>query len=439
MTIHDIDDTHNFSETRNQPNPIQIKVLGVGGGGCNAVNYMFQQKYENITYAIANTDRQALHSSKVPTQVLLGPKTCGGNGAGAVAELARKAAEESTEAIQALFNDATKVVFITAGMGGGTGTGASPVIARIAKERGILTVGIITIPFLFEGMPKIKAALEGAKEMSKHVDVMLVVNNQRLVDIYPDLDFMNAFHKADETLCDAAKSISDLINKTGYINCDLRDVTTTLRDGGTAIISTGYGSGEERITEAIENSLNSPLLKNKNIYTAERMLICIHFNPKSQRPFKMAESKQLTSFTTGFPNIKVFIWGTYPDETLGDEIKVSVLAAGFDNDSSVTDTNEEPKTEDTETKNNPDDEKWKKQIVNMYDDPVQLITPERQRFFILTREQLDDASILDMLEKYPTYNRDKSVVDRFRNMAKENAETQNPSSGSLQAGSVVPY
>lgn len=441
MTIEDLDNTSNFSPDKNQPLPVQIKVLGVGGGGCNAVNYMYQQGYSDITFAIANTDHQALLGSKVPTQVLLGPKTCGGNGAGAVAELARDAAEESADAIESLFNDATKVVFITAGMGGGTGTGAAPVVARIAKDRGILTVGIVTIPFMFEGYPKIRAALKGADEMSKYVDVMLVVNNQRLVEIYPDLDFMNAFHKADETLCNAAKSISDLINMQGYINCDLRDVCTTLKDGGTAIISTGYGSGEYRITEAINNSLNSPLLKNKNIYTAKRILICIHYNPQAQRAFKMEESNQLTTFMSNFSNVDKFIWGTYYDGTLGDEIKVSVLAAGFDTDSEI-ESKPEPQVKEqhsAEEKKSKEDEIDEKIKDTYGPTATQRFNAERQRIFLLKPEQIDDESILEMLENNPAYNRDKSVIDKFKNLSNGNKEAEQSSSSLLAAGSVISF
>ena len=443
MTIEDIADTNNFNGSKNQPAPVQIKVLGVGGGGCNAVNYMYSQGYKDITFAIANTDRQALQGSNVPTQVLLGPKTCGGNGAGAIAEKARAAAEESAAAIEALFNDSTKVVFIAAGMGGGTGTGASPVVARIAKARGILTVCIVTIPFLFEGFEKIKSALAGAEEMSKYVDVMLVVNNERLIDIYPDLDFMNAFHKADETLCNAAKSISDLINMQGYINCDLQDVCTTLRNGGTAIISTGYGTGENRITEAINNSLNSPLLKNKNIFTAKRILICIHFNKDSKRPFKTQEVNQLTQFMSNFTQNKTYIWGVYQDDTLNEEIKVSVLAAGFDTDSNGDyEQDDAAKTEETDAEQEAQkNDGYEQKIIETYGkDATQRFKAERQRFFILAPQQIDDESILELLEQYPAYNRDKTIVDRFKAMAKELvADDSEAEDGELKAGKEINF
>ncbi|MBQ3731499.1 MAG: cell division FtsZ family protein, partial [Muribaculaceae bacterium] len=226
--------------------PTIIKVMGVGGGGNNAINHMYMQNIEGVSFVVLNTDKQQLNESPVPNRVLLGPNTTHGLGAGNIPETAKRAAEESEAEIAALFDDDTKMVFITAGMGGGTGTGAAPVVARIAHEKGVLTIGIVTIPFLFEGPKKILKALAGADEMGKYVDALLIINNQRLTEIYSDLDFTNAFGKADDTLTTAARSISDLITVKGVINLDFNDVNTTLRNGGAAIISSGYGSGEHR-------------------------------------------------------------------------------------------------------------------------------------------------------------------------------------------------
>lgn len=234
-----------------------IKVIGVGGGGNNAVSHMYEQDINDVSFVILNTDRQALEHSPVPTRVQIG----NGLGAGNKPEVAREAAEAAADRILELFEDNTKMVFITAGMGGGTGTGAAPVVARLAREKGLLTIGIVTIPFLFEGVRKIDKALAGADEMSKFVDALLIINNERLNVIYPDLNFVNAFDKADDTLTTAARSISELITSEGKINLDFNDVDTTLRNGGAAIISTGYGEGEHRITKAIDDALNSPLLK----------------------------------------------------------------------------------------------------------------------------------------------------------------------------------
>ena len=236
-------DQNSGFQDKNKPMTI-IKVMGVGGGGNNAINHMYMQNIEGVSFVVLNTDRQQLNESPVPNRVLLGPNTTHGLGAGNIPETARRAAEESEAEIAALFDDDTKMVFITAGMGGGTGTGAAPVVARIAHEKGVLTIGIVTIPFLFEGPRKILKALDGADEMGKYVDALLIINNQRLTEIYKDLDFTNAFGKADDTLTIAARSISDLITVKGKINLDFNDVNTTLRNGGPAIISSGYGTGE---------------------------------------------------------------------------------------------------------------------------------------------------------------------------------------------------
>ena len=224
-------------------NPTIIKVVGVGGGGGNAVNHMYKEGIQDVSFALCNTDNQALLRSPIPRKIQLGRTVTEGLGAGNRPMRAREAAEESIDEISALFDDGTKMVFITAGMGGGTGTGAAPVIARVAKEKDILTVGIVTIPFLFEGEKKILQALDGVEEMSQYVDALLVINNERLRQIYPDLHFLNAFGKADDTLTTAAKSIAEIITVSGYINLDFADVNSILKDGGVAIMSSGFGQG----------------------------------------------------------------------------------------------------------------------------------------------------------------------------------------------------
>ena len=276
-------------------NNCKIKVIGVGGGGNNAVNHMYLQDIKNVSFVVCNTDRQALRVSPVPVKVQIGD----GLGAGNKPEKARDAAERDIDKIRELFDEDTKMVFVTAGMGGGTGTGAAPIVAREAKELGILTVGIVTIPFLFEGERKILKALDGVDEMAKHVDALLVINNERLTEIYGDLDFMNAFGKADDTLSTAASSISELITKDGYMNLDFEDVDTTLRDGGAAIISSGYGEGDGRVTLAIKDALNSPLLKNRDIFTSKRLLFHIYYSRTAQNSFKMSEAQEITDFVSG--------------------------------------------------------------------------------------------------------------------------------------------
>ena len=230
-----------------------IKVIGVGGGGGNAVNHMFKEGIHDVSFALCNTDNQALLSSPVPVKIQLGEQTTGGLGAGNKPEVARRAAEESVDLIQDLLSDGTRMAFITAGMGGGTGTGAAPVVARIAKDMGILTVGIVTIPFVFEGQRKIVQALKGVEQIAANVDALLVINNERLRDIYHDLTMLNAFARADDTLATAAKSIAEIITIHGHVNLDFADVETTLKDGGVAIMSRGIGSGKDRVDRAIED------------------------------------------------------------------------------------------------------------------------------------------------------------------------------------------
>ena len=279
------------------PAPI-IKVIGVGGGGGNAVNHMYKEGIHDVSFALCNTDKQVLDDSPIPTRLQMGP----GLGAGGRPKKASEYAEASLGAIHDLLNDGTRMVFITAGMGGGTGTGAAPIIAREARKMGILTVGIVTIPFAFEGKKKIDLALDGVEEIAKEVDALLVINNQRLLDIYPELTLLNAFGKADDTLTVAARSIAELITTRGILNVDFEDVLTTLRDGGVAIISTGYGEGENRVTKAIEDALHSPLLNNNDIYNSKKILLCISFCSENDEKSTMRteEMNELHEFMNRF-------------------------------------------------------------------------------------------------------------------------------------------
>ena len=238
---NDITDTAAFD---NFDNDAIIKVIGVGGGGGNAVNYMYRQNIPNVNFVVCNTDKQALSVSPVPNKLILGYDITHGRGAGNKPDVGRACAEASADDIRKLFDDQTEMVFITAGMGGGTGTGAAPVVARIARDAGMLTIGIVTVPFLFEGESKIIKALEGAEELKKHVDALLVINNENLVELYKDYSVFNAFEKADDTLANAARSISEIISEKMFINVDFQDVKTVLKDSGTAIISTAFGEGD---------------------------------------------------------------------------------------------------------------------------------------------------------------------------------------------------
>ena len=409
-------DQNSGFQDKNKPLTI-IKVMGVGGGGNNAINHMYMQNIEGVSFVVLNTDRQQLNESPVPNRVLLGPNTTHGLGAGNIPETARRAAEESEAEIAALFDDDTKMVFITAGMGGGTGTGAAPVVARIAHEKGVLTIGIVTIPFLFEGPRKILKALAGADEMGKYVDALLIINNQRLTEIYKDLDFTNAFGKADDTLTIAARSISDLITVKGKINLDFNDVNTTLRNGGAAIISSGYGTGDRRVTKAIENALESPLLKNRDVYGSQKILMNFYYNPNSEAPLLMEEMNEIQEFMANFDQEVDVIWGMAFDNTLEDQIKVTVLASGFnvslDKESPVpTVTKHQPVTQESAKMTDAErlkDEYGDKAISEL------TLNQLRARYYVLTPDEYDDDDVIDMIEKTPTYKRKSD----FRNQIKE--------------------
>lgn len=328
MSPNDILNT-DFTKPVKEQRTQNIKVIGVGGGGNNAVNHMYECGIRDVDFVLINTDRQVLDESPVPTKLTIGP----GRGAGGKPERARDYAEKDAEKIAELFDDHTDMVFVTAGLGGGTGTGAGPVVARIAKQKGILTVGIVTIPFSFEGRKKILKALEGAREMSENVDALLTIRNERLTQIYPELSIFNAFQRADDTLLNAAQGITDIITIRGDINRDFNDVDTTLREGGTAIISTGYGSGENRVREAINEALNSPLLCNTDILRSKKLLIVLYVNKDDENfPFKMSETDQLTDFVNDIDEDVEVMWGLYRDDSLEDKVKITILASGFDSE-----------------------------------------------------------------------------------------------------------
>lgn len=408
----DMDDAHIEDTTSTE-----MMIIGVGGGGGNAVKYMYNKRnIDSIRYVVCNTDSQALEKSGIPTRLLLGPTVTKGGGAGNKPDVARSAAEESAEDIEALLTTDPKpnMVFITAGMGGGTGTGAAPVVARIAKELGILTIGIVTLPFLFEGLPKIKKALSYIEEMRNHVDALLVINNERLREIYPNLTFMNAFSKADDILATAAGSIIEIIIRDGYVNCDFRDVRTTLLDGGTAIISTGYGEGENRVTSAIEDAIRSPLLKNADIYTSKNLLIVVYLSPDEEKQMTLAESDELTAFTSKFVNAPDVITGIYFDDEIGDKMKITILASGFEATDTITIP--APNTAKSSNKNEPIkpaeiDSSAVEQIYGP--DAVRDMERKRLQIAILTREQMDNDALLELFDSEPTYNRSSDFKQRL--------------------------
>lgn len=384
-----------------------IKVIGVGGGGGNAVNHMFRQGIADVSFVVCNTDDQALKRSPVSRQILLGE----GLGAGGRPEVARQAVEASLPKIEQLLQDNTKMVFITAGMGGGTGTGAAPVIAKVAHDLGILTVGIVTIPFAFEGKRKIDQALEGVRQMSQHVDAILVVNNEKLRQIYPDLELSNAFAKADDVLAEAAKGIAEIITIDGYINVDFADVNTIMKDGGVAIMNTGYAEGEHRITNAILDALHSPLLNNNDVHESKKILLNIYCSTTNQ--IRMEEIEEINAFMAQMGEDIEVIWGATFDDNLGDGVKITLIATGF-NSSAIPKyvKDEEIAEEEVQPKAPKETPKpWETKPVDAKEQWRQELYPESktatENVQSATLFDLDDDDALNYLENQPAYLRNK--------------------------------
>ena len=402
--------------------PKIIKVIGVGGGGGNAVNHMYREGIHDVTFVLCNTDNQALAESPVPVKLQLGRSITQGLGAGNRPERARDAAEESIDDIKEQLNDGTKMVFITAGMGGGTGTGAAPVIARIAKEMDILTVGIVTIPFIFEGEKKIIQALDGVERIAQHVDALQVINNERLREIYADLTFMNAFGKADDTLSIAAKSIAEIITMRGTVNLDFADVKTILKDGGVAIMSTGFGEGENRVTKAIDDALHSPLLNNNDIFNAKKVMLNVSFCPTSE--LMMEEMNEIHEFMSKFREGVEVIWGVAVDNSLDTKVKITVLATGFGvEDVPGMDTLHEARSQEEEERQlqlEEEKEKNKERIRKAYGESAGIgkkSLRSRRHIYIFNTEDLDNDDIIAMIEESPTYTRDKTKLLKIKTKA----------------------
>lgn len=317
-----------------------IKVVGVGGGGSNAVTNMHSKGIVGVDFVICNTDNQALDMSAVPTKVQLGPTLTEGRGAGSKPNVGREACLESEDEIKTLFGDDTKMVFITAGMGGGTGTGAAPVIAKAAQELDILTVGIVTMPFTFEGRRRQKQANEGLEELKKHVDTLIVISNDKLREIHGNLTLTDAFSQADGILTTAAKGIAEIITVPGYINVDFEDVNTVMRGSGVAIMGTATAEGEDRARRAVEAALNSPLLEENDIRGAEHILLNISSGAKEVTMDEIFEITEYVQEEAGYGTD--LIWGNCYDEKLGDKLTVTVIATGFEGKKSQP-VKEEPK------------------------------------------------------------------------------------------------
>ncbi len=309
-----------------------IKVIGVGGGGGNAVNHMFKQGITDVDFLICNTDAQAIQNSPVPIKIQLGETLTQGRGAGNKPEQGKQAAIESLDKITEVLSHNTKMVFITAGMGGGTGTGAAPVIAEEAKDLGILTVGIVTLPFRFEGKRRMNQAIDGLNQMREHVDALLVINNEKLREMHGDLPLSQAFGRADNVLTVAAKGIAEIITVHGSVNVDFADVQTVMSNSGVALMGSAVSAGENRSMLAIEEALNSPLLNNNDIKGAKNILLNIASGPDDE--VRMDEIGQITDYVQEAAGLNAdIIWGNNLDSSLGDQICITIIATGFGADS----------------------------------------------------------------------------------------------------------
>ena len=399
--------------------PKIIKVVGVGGGGCNAVSHMYREGIEGVTFMVCNTDIKSLNDSPVEDKLLLGE----GLGAGNDPDEGRKKAEASVDEIKKRLDDGTLMVFITAGMGGGTGTGAAPIVAKAAKEMGILSVGIVTIPYRWEGIRKIDQALDGVEEISKYVDALIVVKNDKLLELYNDLELEEGYDRADDIVLVAAKSISDIITMHGKTHLDFNDVRMVLKDGGVAIIGTGYGSGDGRLTKAIQNAQTSPLLNDNDIFNAKKVVVCISYS--SQSKLMVNELYELREFMSRFGRDIVTKHGVEKDETLGEQVKVTLLATGF----GIQDIHME---------------EMDKRLANRSEEELEAMAQEEERrqrrrekygygretgsssrrlrkrhTYLFRLEDLDNDELIALVAESPTYQRDIITLNGIKRKAEE--------------------
>ena len=409
--------------------PRIIKVIGVGGGGSNAVHNMYRKGIHNVSFAVCNTDLQAMQNSPIPKKVQLGVEITEGLGAGNDPAVARKAAEESREEIERLFDDGTKMAFITAGMGGGTGTGAAPVVAEIARSKGILTVGIVTIPFKFEMIGKIKQALRGVIEISKHVDALLVINNQRLIDIYPKMEVSEGFKIVDDVLTTATKSIAEIITARGVINLDFRDVKKILKNGGVAIMSYGVEKGEMRVSRAFHKALHSPLLNDNDIYKSKKILFNIYENPNT--PIRVEEMAEVEDFMSKFTDENIeLIWGYSKDQSLEDgQVKVTVLATGFGMknipgiEPIVNDIRQETQALTAQERIRKDEEE------RHLDTMVNALYKPDYKMYIFKGDEMYNEEFLAALDNSPTYRRTAQELEKMIALFGGEAENANKENG----------
>ncbi|MCB9224335.1 MAG: cell division protein FtsZ [Crocinitomicaceae bacterium] len=371
-----------------------IKVIGIGGGGGNAVNHMYNMGIKGVDFVICNTDQQALDISPVPMKIQLGQSLTEGRGAGAIPEIGKNAAIENIDDIKEILSKNTKMVFITAGMGGGTGTGAAPVVAKIAKEMDILTVGIVTVPFAFEGRKRKLQAEEGLEQLRQSVDTLLIINNDRLREMFGNLTLGNAFSQADDVLATAAKGIAEVISVTGMINVDFNDVSTVMKDSGVAIMGSAEASGENRAIQAVKNALASPLLNDNDIAGAKYVLLNITYGNKE---ILMDEIGDITDYIQDEAGATAdVIWGHGYDEALGDSICITVIATGF-NTSPVTGFERAPEKKVVSL----DDESVPTMISQPIQSPTQKNTLENKEIEpkIFAEEEIEDEPYLIVKEE----------------------------------------
>ena len=426
-------DTNNVMNFNFPTDPAKIiKVIGVGGGGVNSVNYMYECGIHGVNFAVCNTDAQSFKNVNVPVKVVLGS----GLGAGGEPEIGKKEFEKSEVEVENLLNDGTKMIFIAAGLGGGTGSGAGPMLAKMAKEKGILTVGIVTIPFEFELIPRIIKALDAVEEMNRNVDALIVINNERLATFYPDFDIDEAFKKPDEVLAMAVKSIAEIITVKGVINRDFNDVTTTMKNSGIALVSYGFGSGENRLDNAIQEALDSPLLNNNDVYNAKRILIYISFRKDSH--VKLGELKFVRDFMGRFDRHIKMSWGYGTDESLSpdQEIKFTIIATGFGLDAvpEIREKMDENKLLEIQRENE-ERQKNENRVRDFYSDrgksSIKVNRVLQSSIIVLTQDELDDDSLITFMENNPTYNRDPKEIEKIRKPVKSSVQKEESATNTL--------
>lgn len=381
--------------------PSLIKIIGVGGGGGNAVAQMYRDGIPDVQYLVVNTDSKALEDNPVPTHLQLGP----GLGAGGNPEKGRTYAEENVDKIREIFDENTHMVFITAGMGGGTGTGASPIIAREARRKGLLTVGIVTIPFLWEREKQIDKALDGLEKLATEVDSLLVINNERLRDIYHDSSVIDAFRHADETLSTAVGSITEIISMHGRIGLDFEDVRTVLTDGGIAVMSSGYGEGEGRLLRAINDAITSPLLNQNDVFNATHLIYAISTSGEEGETLGVHELDELNDFMAKFNPGIITKWGLTIDPSLGSKVKFTVLASGFglysrkNHEGATTEEEVNPEKNERRFRFYPDDKKK---------------TRRHPNYYIFSEEDMLNPDVVESVEETPTRSRTYEQLNNIK-------------------------